>query len=100
MLFFFSGVQLITDLLLISDFSLSTRFVSLKVCVGFSTFDSVSFLLKFIFLFYKNHGLFDYKVGLLPFKKICVICFIESRLKNDEKCFLVYLKSSFRFQDI
>ena len=28
-----------------------TRFVSLKLCVGFAIFDSVSFLLKFIFLF-------------------------------------------------
>ena len=32
-------------------------------------------------------------------KKI-VICLIESPLKNDEKCFLFHLKSSFRFQDI
>ena len=29
----------------------STRFISLKLCEGFSIFDSVSFLLKFIFLF-------------------------------------------------
>ena len=34
-------------------------FVSLKGCVGFSIFDSVSFLLKFLFLFSKKHGLFD-----------------------------------------
>ena len=38
-----------------------TTFVSLKLCVGFSIFDSISFLLKFIFLFSKMHGLFDFK---------------------------------------
>ena len=44
---------LITVLLLICDsyMSWSARFVSLKLCVVFSIFDSVSFLLKFIFLF-------------------------------------------------
>ena len=40
-----------------------TRFDSLKLCVGFSIFDSVSFLLKFIFLFKKIHGLFDFKTS-------------------------------------
>ena len=34
-----------------------------KVCVGFSIFNSVSFLLKFIFLFNKKHGLFDFKTS-------------------------------------
>ena len=34
-------------------------FVSLKACVGFSIFDSISFLLKFIFLFNQDHGLFN-----------------------------------------
>ena len=34
-----------------------------KVYVGFSVFNSVSFLLKFIFLFNKNHGLFDFKTS-------------------------------------
>ena len=38
-----------------------TRFVSLKLCVGFSIFDFVAFLLKFTFLFDKIHGLFDLK---------------------------------------
>ena len=39
-----------------------TRFItSLKICVGFSIFHSVWFLLKFIFLFIKNYGLFDFK---------------------------------------
>ena len=38
-----------------------TRSVSLKLCVEFPMFDSVSFLLKFIFLFSKIHGLFDIK---------------------------------------
>ena len=64
-LFFFRELQLITVLLLIchSYMSWSTRFVSLKLCVGFSIFDSVSFLLKFIFLFNKMHGLFDFKTS-------------------------------------
>ena len=53
--FFFRELQFITVLLLICDFcmSWSTRFFSLKLCVGFLNFDSVSFLLKFIFLFNK-----------------------------------------------
>ena len=40
-------------------------FVSLKLCVGFSIFDSVTFLLKFIFLSNKMHGVFDF---IIPFK--------------------------------
>ena len=40
--------------------SWGTRFVSLKLCVGFSIFDSASFLLKLIFLFNKMHRLFDF----------------------------------------
>ena len=45
-LFFFREVHLITDLLLTCDsyMSWSTRFVSLKLCAGFSIFDSVLFL--------------------------------------------------------
>ena len=41
--------------------SWSTSFVSLKLGVGFSIFDSVLFLLKFLFLFNKMDGLFDFK---------------------------------------
>ena len=49
--FFFSELQLITVLLLIYDSFMSWRTVSFKeVGVGFSIFDSVSFLLKFIFV--------------------------------------------------
>ena len=61
-LFFFHDLQFITVLLLICDsyMSWSTRFVSVKLCLGFSIFDSVSFLLKLIFLFNKMHGLFDF----------------------------------------
>ena len=61
--FFFHKLQLITVLLLICDsyMSWSTRLASLKLCVGFSIFDSVSFLLKFIFLFGKMHGFFDFQ---------------------------------------
>ena len=68
--FFFRELQLITVLILICNFysSLSTKFISLKLCVGFSIFYSVSFLLKFIFLFNKKHGLFDFKNVIIPFK--------------------------------
>ena len=63
--FFFRELQIITALLLIynSYMSWNTRFVSLKLCVGFSIFDSLSFLLKFIFLFNKMHELFDFKTS-------------------------------------
>ena len=37
----------------------SARLVSLKVCVGFSIINFLLFLLKFKFLFNKNHGRFD-----------------------------------------
>ena len=62
--FFFRGLQLITVLLLIYDsyISSSTRFVSLKLGVGFYIFDSVSFL-KSIFLSNKMHGLFGFKTS-------------------------------------
>ena len=35
------------------------------------------------------------KVGLLPSKKICVICFIESPLKMMKNAFYVILKALF-----
>ena len=41
--------------------SWSTESVSLKLWVGFSIFDSVSFLLKFLFLFDRTHGLLTLK---------------------------------------
>ena len=51
--FFFNELQLITVLTLIGD-----------ACVGFSIFDSVSILLKFIFLLNKmHHGPFDFKTS-------------------------------------
>ena len=64
-LFFFCELQLITVLLLICNYYMSwnTKFVSLKLCVGFSIFDSVPFLLKFIFLFNKIHQRFDFKTS-------------------------------------
>ena len=34
-----------------------------NLCVVFSIFDSVSFLLKFIFLFSKMHGLLDFETS-------------------------------------
>ena len=58
--FFFRELQLITVLLLICDsyMSWNTRFLSQKLCVGFSIFHFVSFLLKFIFLSTKIHVTF------------------------------------------
>ena len=47
---------------------LSTRFASLKQCVWFSILDSVLFLLKFICLFNKMHGLFDFETSYIFFK--------------------------------
>ena len=65
--FFFPELQLITVLLLIRDsyMSLNTKLFSLKQSVGTSIFDFVSFLLKFIFLLNKMHGLFDIKTLFL-----------------------------------
>ena len=62
-LFSLHELHIITVLLLIfgSYISWSTRFISLKPCVAFSIFDSVSFLLKLIFLFNKMHQHFDFK---------------------------------------
>ena len=68
--FFFRELQLITVLLLVCDsyMSRSTRFVYLKQCVRYFIFESVSFLLKFIFLFNKMHGLFDFQNVKTPLK--------------------------------
>ena len=42
------------------------------------------------------------KFGLSSPKKMCFVCFNKSSLEmmEDERCFLLYLKSSFRSQDI
>ena len=63
--FIFRELQLMTILLLICNSFMvwSTRLVSLKLCMGFSLIDSVSFLLNFIFLFNKMHGFFDFKTS-------------------------------------
>ena len=63
--FFFRKLQLNTVVILIrsSHTSWSTRLISLKLCVRFSIFDYVSFLLKFMFLFYKKDRLFDFKTS-------------------------------------
>ena len=60
--------------------SWSTRFISLKVFVTFSIFDSVTFLLKFIFLFDKMHGLWLKTYIIIPFK-----------IKIIEKLYTVFL---------
>ena len=65
LIFFFHDVQLITILLSIydSNVSWSTRLVSQKLYVEFSIIDSILFLLRFIFLFNKMHGLIDFKTS-------------------------------------
>ena len=67
--FFFHELQLITILLLIRNYytSWSTWFISLKLCARFPMFDSVLFLLNFIFLFSKRQGLLDFK-NVMPFR--------------------------------
>ena len=62
-LFVFPKLQLIIVLLLIcySYMNWSTWFVSLKLCVRPSIFDSVPFLLKITFLLNKMYGLFVFK---------------------------------------
>ena len=62
-------LQLIKLLRLICD-SLwaKAQFSSLKLCVGFSIFDFILFLLKLTFLFSKMHGLFNLKTSQLPSK--------------------------------
>ena len=42
---------------------LKPKVLSLELCMGFSIFNSVSFLLNFIFLFNKKHGIFDFKTS-------------------------------------
>ena len=60
--FFFRELQLITVLFLICGsyiYELKHKIRLSKTACG--TFDFVSFLLKFIFLFNKMHGFFDFK---------------------------------------
>ena len=68
-LFFIREHQLITVLLLICDSYMSwgTRFASLKLRVVFSIFDSVSFLLKFVFVQQNAWTLWLQKI-IIPFK--------------------------------
>ena len=67
--FFLSRALIHHSFTLICDsyMSWSTSFAPLKLCVGFSIFDSVLFLLKVIFLFSKMHKFFDFDV-IIPFK--------------------------------
>ena len=65
MLSFFRKPQLTTVLSLIrNSYTIwNTKFIFLKLCVGFFIFDSVLFLLKFIFLFNKKYELFEFKIS-------------------------------------
>ena len=44
-------------------YELKQKFVSLKLSVGFSIFNSALFSLKCIFLFNKKYGLFDFNTS-------------------------------------
>ena len=113
--FSFRELQLITVLILISGFHMisSTRFVSLKVCAGFSIFDSV-FLLKLIIglfnsktsellskLKYKKTqthacslaSIFKFRKEVLEFNDICGSC---SFPKTDLDSFLSFEYRSFQ----
>ena len=65
-LFLLSRAPLITVLLSIRNSNRSTLFISLNLCVGFSNFNSASFLLNFIFLFNNKHGLHSSTPSPLP----------------------------------
>ena len=67
--FSFSKLQLITVALLIrnSYFSWKTWFISLKLCIGFSIFDSVSFLLNSCYYYFYYFRSTE-KNWALPFK--------------------------------
>ena len=81
--FFFHELQLITVLLLIPDSYTNwcTRLISLKLCVGFSIFDSVSYFFKvYIFFQQKAWTLWLWNVKI-PFK-----------IKSIEKSFPVLLQ--------
>ena len=69
---FFRELQCITVCLLICDsymsWSWNTRSVSLKNCVGFSIFNSVSFLLNFIFFVEQNAWPLSLWNVIIPFK--------------------------------
>ena len=60
--FFFRNLQPCFILIYYSYTSWSTRFITVKVCEWFSIFNSVLFLLNFIFLFNKSHELCDFNV--------------------------------------
>ena len=61
--FDFLKLQLITVVILIHNFytSWSTRFISLKACLGFSIINFVLFSLKFSFLFNKKQEIFEFQ---------------------------------------
>ena len=68
--FFFRELQLITVSLLIHDFYMSwrTKFVYLKVCMGFSIFNSVSILLKLYICFQQKVWALRLQNVIIPFK--------------------------------
>ena len=64
--FFFRELQLISftfDLQFLFLYKLKHMVYRSKLCVAFSIFDFVSFLLNFVFLFNKKHGFFDFQTS-------------------------------------
>ena len=101
-LFFLSQALTPSQLIWNSYMSWSTRFVSLKLCVRFSIFDSVLFLLKFIFLFNKIRELFDFQYFnnfIIPFK-IKIIENPHTALLPDLWCLSFKIQLNLKFNDI
>ena len=63
--FFFRKLEIVTsfsfDMWFLHELKHKFRLSKTILCVVFSIFDSLSFLLNFIFLFNKMHGLFNLK---------------------------------------
>ena len=51
------------SLIRVAYMSWSTRFLTVEACWGLFIFHSVSFSLKFLFLFNNRHGFFDFKMS-------------------------------------
>ena len=64
-------------------------FVTLKLCVGFSILDSVSFSLKIIFLFNKMHVLFDFIISfkIKIIEKPHIVLLLDFRFLNSSEKF-------------
>ena len=79
--------------------------LSKTVCLVFSIFDSVSFLLKFIFLFNKVHGLFDFETSqffskLKWWKSDIQFCLTDADLSDSGPLIFKLQREVSKFNDI